>query len=324
MAGRINRIVASLILDGLRDAVPEALDDEVALRAVTQADDDEGVPLEPFRHLLAMALAHDGGRALLLAGQYLRRLSHPLLFVLLNSDSPRLMLDKEARLAAFLHSRHRVVIEELGPCSLELQHVSEQAKAPDPAESLAACGQHLVLLEEIGCEGLRCRFPESAEPERWVYADGTYGTPAAGGGYRRWALQWSRHVPTRKPMPGLDEVLLSSAALAELDEQRGPVAGVERVVRRDLGRTWKLAEVATALSTSPRSLQRALGAAGAQYSDVVDRVRNEEAARLLRETELSVTEVGYVCGFADSAHFSRSFKKRLGRPPSEYRRAHAP
>ena len=81
----------------------------------------------------------------------------------------------------------------------------------------------------------------------------------------------------------------------------------------------KVVEVATALELSSRSLQRALSSEGERHSDLVDRVRNEEAARLLRDTEFSITEVGYVCGFADSAHFSRSFKKRVGRSPSEYR-----
>jgi AraC family transcriptional regulator len=51
----------------------------------------------------------------------------------------------------------------------------------------------------------------------------------------------------------------------------------------------------------------------------VDRIRDEEAARLLRDSDLSITETGYVCGFADSAHFSLSFKKRHGASPSAYR-----
>lgn len=77
--------------------------------------------------------------------------------------------------------------------------------------------------------------------------------------------------------------------------------------------------MAEALGTSPRSLQRSLAALGERYSDVADRIRNDEAARLLSDSALSITEVGYVCGFADSAHFSRALKKRFGRTPSAYR-----
>lgn len=320
MSGRIHRVVATLVIEGLRRARPELLLDEPALRSV-MAGDDEGVPLGPYRQLLRAALDHDGGVALLRAGGALRGLSHPLLFVLLNSDSPRLLVEKEARLAAFIHSRHRVVVDEVREHGIVLTHVSAETAAPEPTEDLAACGQHIVLLEEIGCQRLRCRLPHSAAPERWVYREGEFTAPSPGGGYAQWHFEWAAYEPTRKPMPGLDEVLLGGSPGRELRETEGPVAGVERVVRRDLGRTWKLAEVAEVLDMSGRSLQRTLAAQGERYSDLVDRIRNEEAARLLRDTTLSATEIGYVCGFADSAHFSRSFKKRFGHPPSAHRRA---
>ncbi len=122
-------------------------------------------------------------------------------------------------------------------------------------------------------------------------------------------------------MQGLDETLLAQVSEPELADDEGAAADVRRIVRRDLSRTWRVAEVAEALGTSARSLQRALAHAGERYSDVVDGIRNEEAARLLRATSFSLTEIGYICGFADSAHFSRSFKRRFQQTPSSYRAA---
>lgn len=318
VAGKVSRIVATLVLDGLRRTVPEALGDEEAVAAVMGAG-DEGVPLAPYRSILRAAFSHDGGKALLGAGERLRELQHPWLFVLLNSDSPTLLIEKEMRLSAFFHSRHQVLIEEVSDTSIRLRHASTTDEPTQAVDNLASCGQHLVLLEEIGCRHLRLRFPDSSEPERWVYDDGTLTPPPAGGGYDRWLFAWTAFVPSRRPMVGLDEMLLGGSGERELAEEEDVAAAVRRIIRRDLGRTWKIADVAAALDLSTRSLQRSLAALGDRYSDVVDRTRNLEAARLLRQSELSITEIGYICGFADSAHFSRSFKKRHGLSPSAYR-----
>ena len=318
MAGTISRLVASLILAGLEDAAPAALDDTASLRAIREASGD-GIPLAPYRRILAAALAIDGGRALLRAGEPLRSLRHPLLFVLLNSASPTVLIEKEARLAAFFHSRHRVTVEASSAGGMRLRHGSI-VDPPEPSENLASCGQHVVLFQEIGCRDLRLRFPESAAPEAWVLEDGEIGTPARGGGYAVWDFRWSHFEPTRKPMDGLDELLLGTAETKRLVERPATVARVEQVLRRDLARTWRVSEPAEALGTSARSLQRALKACGERYSDVVERVRAEESARLLRTTELGVTEIGYVCGYADGAHFTRSLKKHFQVTPSAFRR----
>lgn len=45
------------------------------------------------------------------------------------------------------------------------------------------------------------------------------------------------------------------------------------------------------------------------------------AAALLQTTKLSVTEIAFESGFEDGSHFSRAFKERFQRPPSDYRRS---
>lgn len=44
----------------------------------------------------------------------------------------------------------------------------------------------------------------------------------------------------------------------------------------------------------------------------------DEAARLLREGKVSVTQVAFAVGFVNQSHFSTAFHKRFGMTPSEY------
>ncbi|MBE4948012.1 helix-turn-helix transcriptional regulator [Chryseobacterium culicis] len=47
-------------------------------------------------------------------------------------------------------------------------------------------------------------------------------------------------------------------------------------------------------------------------------LRMQEAARLLREEQLSVSEAGYQLGFSNLSHFSRIFEKHIGMKPKKY------
>jgi AraC-like DNA-binding protein len=47
-------------------------------------------------------------------------------------------------------------------------------------------------------------------------------------------------------------------------------------------------------------------------------LRMKEAARLLRDEKLSVSEAGYQMGFENLSHFSRVFEKHIGKKPKKY------
>lgn len=308
--------LVELFIEGLRRYAPESLPPGDVLASL-QADQD-GVPLEPYRAMLDGVYEHGGAQAILKSGRLLDEQSDPILFVLLNSDSVALVIEKEARLSRFIHSRHVVRIAEESENGIVLEHVSTAEAPPRFTENLAGAGQHIALLEQVGCQGLRLRLPRSQAPKAYVYSEGEY--EAAGReGCELWEFTWEKFVPTRRPMPGLDALLLSGETRQALEERTATVAAVERVVLTDLGRTWTLAGVASRLDTSTRSLQRSLAAESARFSAVLDETRVAEAKRLLHSTELSVTEIGYVCGFADTSHFSRRFKGRVGLAPSAFR-----
>lgn len=52
--------------------------------------------------------------------------------------------------------------------------------------------------------------------------------------------------------------------------------------------------------------------------DYYQHFRIKEAARLLREEKLSVSEAGYRLGFENLSHFSRVFEKLIGKKPKKY------
>lgn len=52
-------------------------------------------------------------------------------------------------------------------------------------------------------------------------------------------------------------------------------------------------------------------------------VRCEAAKKLLRESDLSIGEVGRQCGFNDQTYFTRKFRSHTGKTPGEYRKFHS-
>jgi two-component system response regulator YesN len=58
---------------------------------------------------------------------------------------------------------------------------------------------------------------------------------------------------------------------------------------------------------------------GMTYLSYVNRVRIEQAKKLLNDEELSITDTGYAVGYSDLTHFERIFKKLTGTTPSQYR-----
>jgi AraC-like DNA-binding protein len=82
-------------------------------------------------------------------------------------------------------------------------------------------------------------------------------------------------------------------------------------------------EIAELLATSERNLTRQLNAEGTSYSELLARVQSERARNLLRNRELSVSEIGYRLGYAEPAAFSRAFTRWTGQSPLKWRCAHA-
>ncbi len=64
-----------------------------------------------------------------------------------------------------------------------------------------------------------------------------------------------------------------------------------------------------------RIFKQTLGISPQEYLIMI---RLQNAVRLMRTTELSITEILYSCGFNDPSHFARQFKLKYRVTPSEY------
>ena len=93
-----------------------------------------------------------------------------------------------------------------------------------------------------------------------------------------------------------------------------------QILERDFATHHDAAHYADALALPPTALSHALTSVSGRPTKelVTDRVMIE-AARLLRFTDRSVSEIAYATGFADPLYFSRAFKRHTGEAPSAFR-----
>ena len=93
---------------------------------------------------------------------------------------------------------------------------------------------------------------------------------------------------------------------------------IERISEQD---DINLRSVAKEIGMSSRTLQRRLKCSGVDFEDLKDETRRSEALRLIRVGRYSATEIAYMVGYSDPAHFTRAFKRWTGRTPSHFRSA---
>jgi AraC-like DNA-binding protein len=81
-----------------------------------------------------------------------------------------------------------------------------------------------------------------------------------------------------------------------------------------------LNRIASRLGVSTRSLQRQLQDEGNPFRSLLDEFRREMAVRLGRLRSLSVHEIAYLLGYADSSSFHRAFRRWYRASPRALRR----
>jgi AraC-like DNA-binding protein len=108
--------------------------------------------------------------------------------------------------------------------------------------------------------------------------------------------------------------------LEALKQARGVRHRVEALLAAPGGGYRSVEQVAEQLHVSPRTLKRQLAAEGTTYSDVLDAVRHARALTLLPRSELGVDAIAAELGYADTANFTRAFKRWTGQTPGAFRR----
>ncbi len=91
----------------------------------------------------------------------------------------------------------------------------------------------------------------------------------------------------------------------------------------DFSKPWTLDKMAGMMYLSANQFLRVFrSAAGMSPMQYLIRLRIEAGKRLLLETDRSVSEIAFQCGFSDSNYFSKQFVKQCGCPPKQYRSGH--
>jgi len=74
---------------------------------------------------------------------------------------------------------------------------------------------------------------------------------------------------------------------------------------------------------SERTLARKLSDEGLNFSEILQRLRQDLAVRYLDDRKLHVSKIAWLLGFRDVSAFTPAFKRWTGRTPSQVRAAHA-
>ncbi|MFZ3193882.1 MAG: helix-turn-helix transcriptional regulator, partial [Moraxellaceae bacterium] len=120
--------------------------------------------------------------------------------------------------------------------------------------------------------------------------------------------------------------MLEDQCKIQLDRRQ--IVGLTGKVREQLlgkmGLVASLEDVAEHLAISPRSLRRKLEDEGTTFRGLVDHERKLLAAQLLETTQMKLDELGLHLGYADTASFTRAFRRWYGTSPGDFRsrRAH--
>jgi len=77
--------------------------------------------------------------------------------------------------------------------------------------------------------------------------------------------------------------------------------------------------VARQLAVSPRTLARRLSEEGTSFSDVLEGLRNDLAARYLADEDFGIAQIAWLLGYEETSAFSRAFKRWTGKTPRDMR-----
>ncbi len=118
---------------------------------------------------------------------------------------------------------------------------------------------------------------------------------------------------------------LFDAAKARAGTPTGRLRKAIDFIERNLNRGITLNEVADHVSLSPCHFSRLFKQKiGLGFSDYLTKRRIDIAKDMIRNTEMSITTVALDLSYSDVNHFSKTFKKHVGIPPSAYRRSGEP
>jgi PAS domain S-box-containing protein len=115
--------------------------------------------------------------------------------------------------------------------------------------------------------------------------------------------------------------VLSIDLQSQLDSAHSGLADVIARIRADVGRQWRVSELATLAGRSPKQLERLCRRTlGIGPQRLIQRLRLEHAVQLITSTRQPLSEIAADCGFYDQSSFTKQFRSVLGLTPGAYRK----
>jgi len=300
-----------MVWEAVRQCAPGVLD-----RCVAETGETPG-----RSELLCTLLETEGARQVMdLIDHYP---VHPetgaMFFLFVNSPSPAALIRKLTKYDRYLHPRRRMELCTEGENFVIVENTSPPSAELSVADELFACGTVRGLLKRIGCQRVRVTW-ESVRSESYHGPLGELGMhPPPVEKHSRWRFEWDAF--NRPPfIPGLDEFFLAGNDSSHRPGARRFPEKIAQLVTKRLSDRPTASEIAEELNVSVRTLQRKLREHGTSYSEIYQASRLKSATHLLESTTLTITEIGFMTGFSDTAHFSREFKRATRRSPMEFRR----
>ena len=131
------------------------------------------------------------------------------------------------------------------------------------------------------------------------------------------------HMRNRKVEPLVDLAYPRVVTRQSTDEMQVPdrfLAKALSIARKDLSVRHTISELASAVGISKRSLEmKANLVLGTTLKAEIDRIRMNEAGRMISNSNLSIQSVAEKCGFCCASHLNTRFKAVFGHNPSVFR-----
>lgn len=302
---------------------------ELAALLGRSAIGDAEVPIGTYLAVLALASARGGPAFGWRLGQHVKPTTYGVNGILLLA-CPTLgdALQQVLRFESLVHDLGRSSLTQRGDelvyawCNDCAWHAAAGALTESVFSGIQTCAQWLVgrVLNDFDVEFTHQADVPTAEHiarvsgarVRWSAAANRVIFPAS-------VLAWPIPQANTALMPLLqrhaDELLQ-----ARHPREGGIVAQVRHCISGRLGQgAVKLADVASDLHLSTRTLQRRLLAAGMAYQTLLDATRHELARHYLGSSAMPIAEVGLLLGFQDTSAFHHAFKSWQGQGPGQYR-----
>ena len=96
---------------------------------------------------------------------------------------------------------------------------------------------------------------------------------------------------------------------------------LENALRKNLSHNWTVEEMAAMVGLGTTTFtEKVKSYSGFSPLNYLITIRISEAIKLLKQNDLSVTDIALDTGFYSSQHFATTFKKLTGYTPSEFRK----